>query len=455
MNVLLIHADFKREIKARDYLEGFCPPMLGINYLATILRQHGHKVVALDSLYQFFQSGLKSEINLYEGLEDIIKEEEIEVVGISVTSPTRLVALNLAEIIKKVNPKIKVIFGGPHASLIGEKILEKEKIIDYLILGEGEESLPALINALQVSSRLHEIAGLVFRENGKIIANPLRDPIQNLDFYPFPDYHQYTKITPDKRLTTASVITGRGCFFNCSYCGSKALWKGSPRLRSIDQVVKEIQYLKEEYKISKVLFNDDTFSYPLNRAKNLLRNLLDRNIRIKIGCSARFDCVDEEFFEYFKQVGGGFIYFGLESGSKRIRELMNKDIPSEEQIIEIANLTKKYNIRLGIHLIFGYPSETDEDIKQTDLLLDKIKPDEVTANIAHVHPGTKLFRESNYNVDDWLKRELDFFPYETSPEKIKQLRRICNFFEQRYSSHLDRAGFIRDLGSAEEVKYAG
>ena len=104
MNVLLIHADFKRKIKARDFLEGFCPPMLGINYLATVLRQYGHKVISLDSLYQFFRMGLKSEINLYEGLEDLIKRGKVEVVGINVTSPTRLVALNLAKTVKKGEP---------------------------------------------------------------------------------------------------------------------------------------------------------------------------------------------------------------------------------------------------------------------------------------------------------------------------------------------------------------
>ncbi|MBL7075661.1 cobalamin-dependent protein [candidate division KSB1 bacterium] len=456
MNILLIHPDFRRNIEIRDYWEGFNPPSLVVNYLASILKQYNHRVVVLDSLFQFFRTGFKREVDLSDGLEDMIKEEKIEVVGMSVTSPSRLIALNLASVIKRVNPQIKIIWGGPHPTLVGERILEYEPLIDFLILGEGEDNLPDLVNALEERDfkRLEKIGGLAFRRNGEIIRTHDNLSIQDLDIYPFTVYDQYIKFAPQKSLTTVSITTVRGCPFYCNYCGSKVIYKSKSRMRSIENVIQEIKYLAEEHKIKRILFNDETFSFPLDRAKALLRALSGENIHLELECQTRFDVVDNEFLKCFKQAGGRSIFFGMESGSERIRELMGKISYINNKVVEISQLVKKHGIRLGIHTMFGYPTETPEDIRKTEEILEKVKPHEITAHITHVHPGTKVYKNSEYTIEDWLKRDRDFFPYETSARKLRELRRICNYFEQRFTSkRTERSGFLRDFGSAIEVVY--
>lgn len=453
MNVLLVHPDFPRHITHNDVLHGFSPPALGVNYLATILCKAGHKASVLDPLYEFFRNPAKRVVRVGNSLEKLIEAENINVVGLSATSPTRLLALDLARRVKRHDSSVVVVLGGPHATLMGERILDAAPdAIDVVVIGEGEETLPALMHALDSVADLEEVPGIAFRKDGAVVRTVDSAQIMNLDAYPFPEYQQYLDLAGSELFRTAAVVTSRGCPFHCSFCASEVLWGRRPRYRSVERVSEEIKALWEHYGVQRIIFNDDTFSVPLPRAKHLLSLLLEDGMRIEMGCTTHFEGIDDEFLQLHQQLGGSFIYFGLESGSERLRDTMNKGTPDNQAIVDICQLVKEYGIKLGMYVIFGYPTETEADVKQTAALLERIRPDEVTANIAHVHPGTHLFdiavAQGRYNGGEWLASKEAFFPYETSAARLRQLRDVCGWFEKRFGQPRYKGGFCRDVGSA-------
>jgi len=389
-----------------------------------------------------------------EEIRRLLSSDSIDVVGINATSPTRRIALNIARTVRQVSPQTKIVIGGPHASIVGRPFISRySNIIDALVTGEGEDAFPQLLAAYGNNEINPEsIPGIILGE-GKELSPRL---IKDLDAYPIPTYIGYRSEACGDLFDTLPVMTSRGCPYRCSFCYSRAFWSGRFRCRNVKRVVDEVEYGISGLGLKKVHFNDDVFSYPLDRAKAILTEMLRRGLRLQLYCTTRMDCLDEEFLRLFEAVGGGCIYFGIETGSERLRKLMGKMYTNEKILDSMALLRRHPAITVGFFLMFGYPTETAEDISETENLLRRARPDEVTCNLAHIHPGTHLYevasQEGKCSFESWINEEPSFFPYESCPIKLQRLYDLCRKMETRFGVPRHRSVLIRDLGSSRGEK---
>ncbi len=440
MKILLVEADFVREVGDRQsFFTKPSAPTLGVNYLGSLLRNQGHEVIVLDSLYEYLRTGFVNQVDVVEGTKDILeKERNIECVGISITSPTRNYALNIAKEVKTFNSRIKVIAGGPHITILRKMFLEKfSQFFDFLVIGEGDRTLPELMNALEGKMSIEEVAGIIYLDSrGKIKKTPPRailseKELDDINIVPFTDYPQYQEILPNGVVPAITLVTTRGCPYHCTFCYSPHLWK-KYRTQSSKRVLAEIEYIIEKYKVRNIRFQDDTFTFNKNRCLKIFEGIKAKGWNIDLYMHTRFDCVDEDIIKDYAEAGGRDIYFGLESGSQKLRIAMDKNHGiTNEKILEICGIVKDYSLNLGLWLIFGYPEETEEDIKVTYELVRDIDPAEVTCNPVHVHPYTRLFtqceKEGIYTIKDWLSNEQDFFLYYPNGQSVVAYNNCVHF----------------------------
>lgn len=449
MRVLLVHPDFQRgSVPEAVFRQSFNPPALGVNVLADVLRAHGHEAEVLDSLRLVLRYGLAQVPSFEDEVSRLVGEHEPDVLGLNVTSPTRLIALRCARAAKAAHPGIRIVFGGPHPTIVGPPLLDRYAgLIDVLVSGEGEETFPHVLNALATSAPPAAMPGVHWPGRSGAPPEMLRD----LDCYPKPSYLGYSDQRFSDLFDTFPVMTARGCPYRCSFCYSKDFWSGRFRKRGVERVLEEIEYGLTTLGCTKIHFNDDMFSLPLDRGKAVLRGMLKRGLRAPMYCTTRIDCLDEEFLKLYEDAGGGCIYFGIESGSERLRDSMEKRLATADIEAGIRAVRSFPAISVGFFLIFGYPGESAEDIQMTEDLLQRTGPDEVTCNIAHVHPETALFAKAKalglYQIEDWLLEQREFFPCESDLGRLSQLHRLCRRIEAQYGQPIFRGALTRDQGS--------
>lgn len=453
MRVLLIACDFPRKLTQKQILEGFNPPSLGVNCLAAILRNQGHKVLVLDTLYQFLLSPQEIITFVGSNLEVILAKEEIELVAISVTSPTRSICFELAKRIKEYDSCIPIVVGGPHAILLkGQLLLQMKRYVDVAVIDNRETILPKLVETIEKERSLASVPGIAFLKFDKIIETSGQFNRGKVRSLLFPDYQQYSKIGPQSLVGTVTVSTSRGCPFHCRFCCASVLWEDRVQYRSEKDTANEICQMQSFYGTSRIHFSDDSFFFPKYRSKTLLRYLLDRGVSAKTLCSGRFDSIDKEILSLFRDLGEGMIYFGLESGSHRLRQYICKSGFSNDYIREIIDMVKDHGIGIGLHVIFGLPTETEKEISETEHLLDYLSPNEVSAHICNIHLGTSLYDEAIkcgiYRPEDWQELKPDFFYFERSPKQLEYLRKVCNRVETRHGPPLVRSGLFQEVGSS-------
>ncbi|RLE13156.1 B12-binding domain-containing radical SAM protein [Candidatus Aerophobetes bacterium] len=399
MKVMLILPPSKFVLK--DKL-GITSVPLGLAYLASFIEKDGHKVKIIDSNTLGYR------------IKDI--KEEIEkfnphLVGVTATTSCIYDAYEVAKIIKEVDPGIKVVIGGPHVTFIAKETLKECPFIDVVVRGEGEETFRELVNFFESSSEdtwsLEEVKGITFRKDNKIIETDSRSLIKNLDSIPFPAYH----LLPMEKYSLegkrfATIITSRGCPFSCIFCSSSRLFGKTWRARSPENVIEEIKLLKNKYGVREIEFLDDTFTLNKKRAEKICEILIKEKIDISWSCSSRVDTIDESLIEKLKKAGCHTIYVGVESGSQKILNIIDKGI-TLPQIEKTINLIKKVNINSFGSFILGIPGETVKTIKKTINFAKKLNPSFVQFSICTPYPGTKLFEMAKEKgwllTKDWSK----------------------------------------------------
>ena len=375
---------------------------LGIGYIASVLKQHGHEVKVYNADYSNTdeysdQRQLFESYNLYKAtLNDLshpiwqevrgkISDFAPDFIGITMLTANYKAAKNIAEIAKAVNNKIKVIVGGAHPTLDPEGTLAVE-VFDYVIRGEGEFTFLELVSGQEEE----QIKGLSFKRDGKPVHNENRPFIQDLDCLPFPSRDSFLNDT--EYLDFGHVITGRGCPFSCSYCASPQLWQRTVRFRSVSNVIDELEHLKKNYNSSLVHFADDTFTLNKQRAKEICREIIKRQLGITWVSETRADCLDEELVALMKEAGCVRIKIGAESGSDRILRKVCKGTTIEE-IRRAVRLIRDQGLPLTVHLMAGFPGETNEDLRQTIDFAKELKADYYSLSVLAPYYGTEIWDE--------------------------------------------------------------
>jgi len=315
----------------------------GLGYLSAVLKQAGHQTR--------------------------VREFAPELIAYSFSSHQFPYIRQISRWLKEDFPQILSIAGGVHASLSPEEVIA-EPGIDLICRGEGEQALLELVEALEEDRSYLEIENLWAKWKGRVVKNPLRELIENLDQLPFPDREvfEYQEIL-DEDNQRLSLLVGRGCPFNCTYCanqGRKQLYQGKGsyvRLRSVEHLLQEISECEKKYRFRSLDFNDDIFT--LNRA--WLEEFYFR-INVHIGT------VDKEIFQKLKELGCEMARVGVESGSERVRrEIMNRKIKSE-QILKAFSQAEEAGIKTWSFNMVGLPGEGAEDALATYNLNRRLGP---------------------------------------------------------------------------------
>jgi len=300
----------------------FKTPMmpLGLAYIASFLQKYGFEVLIIDAWAENLS---------FEYLEKRIKESEADIVGVYMLSPRYKEAKLTIETCRKALPKALIIAGGPHPSAMPEQTLKDIKELDMCVVGEGEITMKEIAEAFKNNFGFFNIKGVAIRKDKDIIINPRRDFIKNLDEMPLPardlfPLKKYRTHPPYGRNNPYfSVITSRGCPFQCAYC-SKDVFLDNFRAVSPKKVIDEIELLILKYKAKEIHFYDDDFTINMKRAEEICDEIIKRRLKIAWSCTTRVDLVNESLLQKMKKAGCWLISYGVESGNQNILNSISK-----------------------------------------------------------------------------------------------------------------------------------
>lgn len=325
-----------------------------------------------------------------------------DVVGITMlTSEYREAAHEAAKAVKTAGGDITTILGGVYATT-SPMIAMRDESIDYLVRGEGEHILPELLSHLSGRCALPS-EGIAYRENGKPVSMPKTCLIEDLNSLPFPalhliDYSRYTnsvqRVSVDgpARMPVARIRTSRGCPVGCTFCQVEQISGKKLRPRSVQNVIDELKWQKEEYGIKSVLFNDDNLILNKKRAKELFRSMIRENLDLTWNATAvAVFALDEELIALMKESGCVYMDIAVESGNKRILDEIIEKPVNLDYAIKMARRIKEEGIYLAANFIIGFPGETWQEIRNTLKYAEKIAVDYVKIFIATPLKGTRLY----------------------------------------------------------------
>ena len=398
----------------------------GLGYISSVLKEKGY------SVNQFTLSN-KNDLKI---LKNRIISEKPQLIGFSATSSQfNQLKLILPEI-RKVT-KSFLVCGGVHTTLKPEDI-HKITEIDAIIRGEGEYPMLELANSLKKGKLNTKIKSIWFRKNGKIIQNPVRPLIENLDTLPFPDKKliNYQELINDCN-GLARFIFSRGCTFKCTYCSNLALSKIYPnkpryfRQLSPERAIEEIKQDLREFNIRRLSFDDDTFSLNKNWFYKFL-NLYSKEIKLPFECNIRIGTVNEDMLRTLKQSGATNIKIGVEHGNENFRkEVLGRNITNQE-IIQIVNICKKINLPYTLFLMVGLPGENPRLFQDT-ISLSKKTGGEFDLSIFQPYPGTKLYEKCKDQItsipQNFLERRTAVINYENFTKK--EIQKSFDTFNRR------------------------
>ena len=335
-------------------------------------------------------------------LKDIrsaVTEFNPHIVAITAPTPALKFVYQIAEIVKQQNESIHVVLGGIHPTVMPEQTIKECQAIDFIVVGEGEETFYRLILALKEESNcFSQIGGLWYRQAHKIENTSKRNLIADLDTIPFPardlyDLHLY-RSAPTKKVSdenSTPILTHRGCPYNCIHCPSKTIWDQTIRYRSTENVLREIEICIHKYGLQEFNFFDDTFTINRQRVVEICEKILDHRLNIYWICFARTNTIDEELVKIMKAAGCRKISFGFESGDQHILDLMRKKttIDMGKKAVQAVK-----NSKIPVHgsFMIGNIGETENTIKKTIAYAKSLGLDNATFFITTPYPGTDLYK---------------------------------------------------------------
>ncbi len=379
MRIALISPKWNR--KANDY------PPLGLAYLAAVLEQDGHRV-------RIFDFGLDPGTPLEEDVRQAYAFGP-HLVGITAMTTAYHSILDTAALLKAQLGR-PIVIGGPHATLYPERILEEAPSIDYVVRGEGEETVLELVRALEGrNGDLGAIRGLTYRVRGGVVSNRDRGLIQDLDALPFParhlfDLERYGLRTPEGR-PMITILSSRGCPYNCAYC-FKGIVGRTYRQRSPGNIIAELRQVLEQYDVRDFYFVDDLFTMDVQRLYALMERFIAEKLDIRWQCLARVDRVNAEILHKMYAGGCRRIHYGIESGSEEILKRVGKRFKLE-QVRQAVRWTQEAGIQTKGYFMLGLPGDTEQTMRQTVEFAASLDLDEAMFSLTTPFPGTRLWDE--------------------------------------------------------------
>jgi magnesium-protoporphyrin IX monomethyl ester (oxidative) cyclase len=409
---------------------------LGLLSLAAYLERLGHPVTVEDCL------GPRPARTGEETVTRVLANHP-DLVGFSTTTSGFLDAYDLAVLLKQNHPDIRTVFGGVHVSALGAPLLERFPAIDYLCLGEGEQTLAELAAGASPGT----VTGLVWRDDSAVRTNDRREPIPELDSLPFPAYEKLVGFPGGYHLPLfsyvqapgATMVTSRGCPYQCSYC-DRSVFKRGYRFNSAEYIYEHMRYLRTRFGIRHINIYDDLFTLQRQRIESLCQMLVDRPLGLQFNCAVRVGHADESLLKLLKHAGCLMVSLGIESGDPNLLEVHKPGVYLDEVRSTVKRIQDS-GLRVKGLFMMGLPGETEESIKKTSDFVISLELDDM--NMAkftpfHGAPVWQTIAEQGEVDEDW--RKMNCLNFVFRPSGIESWERL----DHLYNTHVKR--FYSDPG---------
>lgn len=432
MKLLLVHP----RLEANFFNDIQLPP-LGLAYIAGVLRGAGHSVRIFDSILSKDQ---------LRDVKKVIAGYRPDIVGISATSSLAGISFQIARLIKDIDPRTTTVFGGVHATVFPHQTIQSPDV-DYVVCGEGEYSMLELARSLEESAEPKGIPGIVYKRNGEIAGSNPANPIADLDRLPFPAYEllplQKYHSLQIARTPFASMVTSRGCPYQCIFCSARLIMGRKFRFHSPERTVEEIKYLKERFGVKEVVFKDSEFTLDIGRVEKICDLLMNEKVEVAWSCNGRVGRMSHSLLRKMRAAGCRLIEYGVESGDDDILNELNKQIKVDE-VRQTFALTREVGMKTIANFMIGNPGESRASIAKTLRLAKEINPDYCDISYLTPFPGTRLYemaQERGWLLDnyDFLKLRVDECAMNATRMSTDELRRM---FKRAYWSFYLRPAYI-------------
>lgn len=396
-------------------------PPLGTITAAAYLRQRGFSVGLHDVMLSEQESEIRPVLDSLSPRILVIYDDSFNYLTKMCLSRMRQAAMRLARLAKDRNC-IVVVFSSDAADHAEEYLAHD---VDYVLCGEGEETLVELCSRLLRASRVHttDIKGLAFRDSGgRIVRTDRRLPIRELDGIPFPawdlvDIERYRSTWKERHgYFSLNISTTRGCPFHCNWC-AKPLYGQVYNSRSPENVVAEMKFVKEQIGPDHLWITDDIFGLKPGWVARFAELVQKEEAMIPFKCLSRVDLlVRDDTVRHLRDAGCRTVWVGAESGSQKVLDAMEKGTMVEE-IGQATRMLREAGIRVGFFLQFGYPGESAEDIAKTIGMVRQHEPDEIGISVSYPLPGTKFYERVKAQLGEKQNWETsdDFDPMIQAP----------------------------------------
>lgn len=373
---------------------------------------------------------------------DLIKDTSPNLVGISTYTSTMASTKIICERLKEKIPEVPIVLGGIHPTSRPRETLEKTEA-DYVIFGEGEQTMLELAEFLRNGvGSLKNIDGLGWK-NDEVNLNRSRSLIEDLDSLPFPE----REFENGYNYSSHTVMTSRGCPFNCGFCASENIWGRKVRERSIQDVIMELKELRE-LGMNRVEITDDTFTLSKDRVIKWCDMVKENDLsELSYRVGSRADTIDEEMVRNLKTAGVDTITIGIESASSRIQKEINKNLDLE-RALENVSMINDYGVTIHCFFMIGHPTETKKDVEKSLKLMEKmgdLSNVELDLNVVCPYPQTMYGKYAQkvkkLTVEDYYKMfhqaepvinltDMDYEEYKEAVYKLQNVEKRKNFDNQ-------------------------
>lgn len=393
-------------------------PPLGTLYAVSYMREQGYQVRLFDAMLAESTQDWQAHLVAHQPKYAVIFEDNFNYLSKMSLLRMRQAAFEMIDYAKQEN--CIIIVAGADMTDHTEKYLERGA--DYVLIGEGEETLAELINYLEAvdkagnsiqESDLYQIHSLAYLQNSKVVKTPPRQVIRTLDEMPFPAWdlvnrEQYRDLWLEHHgYFSMNLVTTRGCPFHCNWC-AKPIWGQKYNSRSPENVVLEMKWLKENFQPDHIWFMDDIMGIRDKWIEEFADSLDEHQAHIPFKSLNRADLLLRgNTIPALARAGAESVWIGAESGSQKILDAMDKGTQVEE-IYEATKKAQEQGIKIAFFLQFGYPGETREDIDLTLKMVRDIMPDDIGISVSYPLPGTPFYdrvrselgRENWYDSQD-------------------------------------------------------
>ena len=374
---------------------------IAIEFLSSFLKERGYAVEMVFDPRVFATEAFnfKRLAGIFDISKEIVKqinEKKPDLIGFSVFTFNYQRSLELARAIKKSGQKAPIIFGGIHPTSVPELVI-KQKAVDMVCVGEGEYALDELLQALAKGQEINNIKNIWLKKGKRVIKNPCRKLIEDLDSLPFPDKDMFYNVYPGFIKDDYYALSSRGCPFACTYCSNNVLHKvyqglGKPvRRRSSKDMVDELVWAKKKFSIKKITFVDDVFGQDYKWLKGFAGDYKKR-VGLPYVMITHPLFMAEPIVKLLVDSGCYFLLFGIQSASEETRREVLRRFETNKDIIRASRVCHKYGLKFSVDHIFSIPKEGLKEQEKALRLYNQIRPSVINSYCLQYFPRTAIIK---------------------------------------------------------------